>query len=67
MVVRELIQDEFNRKNLEIELKRILFEEKTRAQLKSDYEDLKNLLKAGGNASSNAAHLIWKFLGNPGF
>ena len=30
-----------------------------RQQVKKDYEDLKNILSAGGNASANAAKIIF--------
>jgi lipid-A-disaccharide synthase len=33
-----------------------------RAQLEKDYDDLKKLLSEGGNASANAAGIIFDFL-----
>jgi lipid-A-disaccharide synthase len=39
-----------------------LFDEKRRTQLKKDYQDLKDLLSAGGHASANAAKTIYVML-----
>ena len=50
-VVRELIQDEFNPKNLEIELNKIL-DEGHRNQLLENYEILEE--KLGGQGASRA-------------
>jgi len=58
-VVKELIQDEMNEKNLEIELRKLL---EGNAQQQKDYKDLKKLLSEGGDASRNAAEIILKFL-----
>jgi lipid-A-disaccharide synthase len=63
-VVKELIQDELNAKNLEHELREILTNESRIAQMKKDYADLKNLLTEGGKASAKAAGLIVDFLKN---
>ena len=62
LVVKELIQDEFNVENLKKELNKILTDQQTQNQLQKDYADLKNLLSAGGNASANAAKSIVDFL-----
>jgi lipid-A-disaccharide synthase len=60
-VVKELIQDELTVENLVTELKKLLFDPEKRNQLKKDYKDLKTLLSAGGNASANAAEIIYSF------
>ena len=57
-VVKELIQDEMNEKNLEIELRKLLAGNE---QQQDDYKDLKNLLSEGGDASKNAAEIILRF------
>jgi len=61
-VVKELIQDELTVKNLKKELAAILNDTLKLQQIKFDYSELKNLLQLGGNASSNAATSIYKFL-----
>ena len=61
-VVKELIQDELNVKNLAEELARLLTDEGKKAQLRKDYAELKKLLSAGGNASANAAAGIIELL-----
>ena len=58
-VVKELIQDELNVSNIVEELKPLLTENEKKAKLKKDYAELKELLSAGGNASSNAAEKIY--------
>lgn len=63
-VVKELIQDELTAENITIELKKLLYDPVKKGQLKHDYNDLKNLLSRGGNASENAAKSIYRFL-NP--
>jgi lipid-A-disaccharide synthase len=63
-VVKELIQDELNEKNIVAELKILLTENEKSIQLKKDYESLYNLLAAGGNASANAAEKIYSFIKN---
>lgn len=63
-VVKELIQDELNEKNLIVELKDILDNPIKQAQLQEDYTALKSLLSKGGNASANAALSIYNFLTN---
>ncbi len=61
-VVKELIQNELTVSNLTNELTELLFDYKRQEQLKKDYEDLKNILSAGGNASANAAKIIFDFI-----
>jgi lipid-A-disaccharide synthase len=63
-VVKELIQDELNEKNIVAELKMLLTENEKSIQLKKDYEALFTLLAAGGNASANAAAKIYTFIKN---
>ena len=55
-VVKELIQDEFNTKNLKIELEKILDNE-NRKRILNDYKDLEKLL-GGEGASAKTAKLI---------
>lgn len=62
LVVKELIQDDFNVENLRKELNKIVSDSQTQQQLQKDYADLKALLSKGGNASSNAAKSIERFL-----
>jgi len=62
LVVKELIQDDFNVENLRKELNKILSDSQTQQQLQKDYADLKTLLSKGGNASANAAKSIFDFL-----
>lgn len=57
-VVKELIQDELNVKNLVTELKQLLTDSAKLTQIKNDYAALKTLLTSGGNASANAAKII---------
>ncbi|RYY39127.1 MAG: lipid-A-disaccharide synthase [Chitinophagaceae bacterium] len=57
-VVTELIQGECNAKNVERELRLILFNEAKKAQVTDDYYALKQLLQQGGNASGKAADAV---------
>ncbi len=57
-VVKELIQSELTVKNLKQELSKLLFDEVKKEQLKKDYENLKSVLSADGNASANAAKIV---------
>lgn len=63
-VVKELIQDDLTTENLVAELTSLLEDEKKIERVKRDYEELKTLLTAGGNASANAAGMIVDFLKN---
>jgi lipid-A-disaccharide synthase len=63
-VVKELIQDEMNEKNLVKELSTLLDNNDKTKKIQQDYLELFQLLHAGGNASSNAANKIWLFLKN---
>lgn len=60
-VVKELIQNEMTAENCIRELKDLLENAERKQQLQKDYTDLKNLLSQGGNASANAAEIIYKF------
>ena len=64
LVVKELIQDEFNVENLKKELGKLLTDQPTKDLLAKDYTDLKKILSMGGNASFNAAKSIMNFLGH---
>lgn len=61
-VVKELIQDDLTVENLKKELESILYNKEKQQQIKNDYNELKNLLSKGGNASENAAKIIYKFI-----
>lgn len=57
-VVKELIQDEMNEKNLATELHKLLSDEQYKARLKNDYGALHQMLSADGDASRKAAEII---------
>jgi lipid-A-disaccharide synthase len=57
-VVKELIQDELNEKNLVAELTLLLTENEKSKQQQEDYKNLFSLLNDGGDASANAAKEI---------
>ena len=61
-VVTELIQHQLTVGNIQNELNDILHNEQRIAQLKREYQDLKDLLKQGGDASARAAQEIIGFL-----
>ncbi len=63
-VVKELIQHEMNTVQLTAELKKILPGSSQREQMLNDYQELKELLSVGGNASAKAARLIYSFISN---
>ena len=60
-VVKELIQNELTVENIKHELHELLTNETRQQQIKNDYRYLKNLLSQGGNASANAAKIIYDF------
>ena len=60
-VVKELIQNELTAENITKELNGILFDTLKRERIEMDYHELKKLLLEGGNASANAADVIYKF------
>ena len=57
-VVKELIQDQLTTDNLVAELHKLLSDEKRKAEVQKDYQNLKTLLAAGGHASAKAAKSI---------
>ncbi|GEO08213.1 lipid-A-disaccharide synthase [Segetibacter aerophilus] len=61
-VVKELIQDEMTTENCIEELRNLLQNPLKQQQLQEDYSRLKNLLSKGGNASANAAEIIYAFV-----
>ena len=61
-VVKELIQDELNEKNIVAELNMLLTENEKSIQLKKDYGNLFSLLAKGGHASGNAAKIIYNYV-----
>jgi lipid-A-disaccharide synthase len=61
-VVKELIQSDCTAANLSIELKELFGNEKRKEQVKTDYENLKRILREGGNASAKAAQSVINFL-----
>ena len=62
LVVKELIQQDLTTKNLVTELDELLNNEERKQQLQEDYAALKNILSAGGHASSTAAKSIYEML-----
>ena len=60
-VVKELIQNDLTVENLKHELQELLTNKVRQQQIKSDYTELKKLLSLGGNASANAAKIIYNF------
>jgi lipid-A-disaccharide synthase len=61
-VVKELIQNELTAEKITSELKTILFDPEKRKKMKAHYSQLKDLLSEGGNASENAAKIIYEFV-----
>ena len=61
-IVTELIQNELTVENLGAELDAILHNQDRISQLKKDYQDLKQLLMLGGDASQRAAREIVEFV-----
>jgi lipid-A-disaccharide synthase len=61
-VVKELIQVDLTVKTVIRELDLLLNNTEKKQQLKNDYQELKNLLQQGGNASEKAATIIVRFL-----
>lgn len=61
-VVRELIQDDLTVENIKTELNLLLHNREKKEKLRTDYEELKQILSEGGHASYNAAKSIYKFL-----
>lgn len=61
-VVKELIQNDLTREKITSELKKILFDKNQKEKIKENYMQLKNLLSEKGNASKNAAEIIYDFV-----
>jgi lipid-A-disaccharide synthase len=64
-VVKELIQDDLTTEKIIAELKQILENSSKQNQIFEDYASLKSQLDSGGNASNNAAKIIYSFLNPP--
>jgi len=62
LVVTELIQQDLTEKNLIHELTQLLTNLQKQQQLQEDYKKLKDILSAGGHASSTAAKSIYQFI-----
>jgi len=62
LVVKELIQQDLTTKNLVTELNDLLNNKERQQQLQEDYAALKNILSAGGHASSAAAKSIYEMI-----
>ena len=58
-VVKELLQNDLTVENISNELTKILTDKDNQAKLKEDYAALKRMLSLGGNASMNAAKIIY--------
>lgn len=61
-VVKELIQQDMNAGKLRAELDRLLNDTAYRARIEADYAALKQILQQGGDASTNAAVIIDRFV-----
>ena len=57
-VVKELIQEDLNKKNLVQELSLLLNDETKKAQIKADYQILKEKLYTGQSATEVASSII---------
>src|SRR5690606_10479412 len=64
-LVKELIQHELTAENIARHLKPLLTDTPERRKLKEAYSELFNTLRAGGNASDNAAEAIMQLLKKP--
>ncbi len=62
LVVKELIQQDLTTKNLVTELNELLNNKERQQQIQEDYTALKNILSAGGHASSAAAKSIYELI-----
>ena len=63
-VVKELIQDQLTPANITQELNAILLDTLKKERIEKDYKELKNLLSEGGDASANAAKIIYESMTN---
>lgn len=61
-VVKELIQNDLTAENISSELKMILSDPHQEKTMRKEYAELKQLLSKGGNASENAAKIIYNLL-----
>lgn len=61
-VVKELIQDELTPQNITTQLNEILYDPVKREKIQFDYYLLKKQLSEGGNASANAAKIVYESL-----
>ncbi|HEV8083930.1 MAG TPA: lipid-A-disaccharide synthase [Chitinophagaceae bacterium] len=61
-VVKELIQDELTPQNITTQLNEILYDPVKREKIQFDYYLLKKQLSEGGNASANAAKIVYENL-----
>jgi len=61
-VVKELIQEEMNVKNIATELRKLISDDETRNRIHKEYAELRKLLSQGGNASEKASGLIVDFV-----
>ncbi len=61
-VVKELIQDELTPQNITNELNEILYDPVKRQKIQFDYYLLKKQLSEGGDASANAAKIVYESL-----
>ena len=59
-VVKELIQDKLTAQNITDELNEILYDPVKKERIQFDYYLLKKQLSEGGNASANAAKIIYE-------
>ena len=59
-VVKELIQDDLTVENIKEELSLLLFDEAKKQLVNNAYNDLKKVLSGNGNASANAAAIIYE-------
>ena len=63
-VVKELIQDDLNARNLKKGLNILLFDQQKRQSIEKDYAELRKIL-GGSGASAKAAEIIFNFLQHP--
>jgi lipid-A-disaccharide synthase len=61
-VVKELIQDQLTPQDITKELNEILYDPVKRERIQFDYYLLKKQLSEGGNASANAAKIVYESL-----
>jgi lipid-A-disaccharide synthase len=64
-VVKELIQSDCTAENLKNELNELLNNERRKEEIRTDYENLKRILREGGNASEKTARSVINFLSGP--